>query len=83
PTLADVLGIAAPDRAEGRILQESRLVAKAPPKLIAVIVQDQMGWQYFAAHPQRLRFIRSMLAKSAAYSDAQVAHVDVETSVGH
>ena len=89
PTLADVLGIAAPDRAEGRILTEARTqvsnkqVSGKRPRLIAVIVQDQMGWQYFDAHPKRLPFLRSLFNRSALFTAAQVAHVDVETAVGH
>lgn len=84
PTLADVLGIPPPDRAEGRVLSEARVKSGvAPPRLVAVIVQDQMGLQYFAAHPNRAPFIRSVMRKGAFFSKAQVAHVDVETSVGH
>ena len=89
PTLADVLGIAAPDRAEGRVLAEARtqissnLVKIKRPRLVAVIVQDQMGWQYFDAHPNRLPFLRSLFKRSALFTAAQVAHVDVETAVGH
>jgi len=84
PTLADVLRIAAPDRSVGRILSEARRPASAVlPKIVAVLVQDQMGWQYFAAHPNRAPYIRSILAKSALFVNAQVAHVDVETAVGH
>ena len=84
PTLADVLGIAAPDRAEGRILREARATTKAPPpKVLAVVVGDQVGLQYLAAHPQRAPFLRQLLRDGAAFPQAQVAHVDVETAVGH
>ena len=85
PTLADVLGIPAPDRSAGRILAEARQSPKSTerPRVVIVLVQDQMGLQYFTAHPDRAPFIRGLLAKGAQFTQAQVADVDVETSVGH
>ncbi|MEN9835648.1 MAG: Alkaline phosphatase precursor [Pseudomonadota bacterium] len=84
PTLADVLGIAAPDRAEGRILAEARAKPTAKkPKLMILIVQDQMGWQYYDAHPTRLPYLRSLFRRGALFTNGQVAQVDVETAPGH
>ena len=84
PTLADVLGIAPPDRAEGRVLAEARVKpSDKKPKLLVLIVQDQMGWQYYDAHPSRLPYLRSIFRKSALFTNGQVAQVDVETAPGH
>lgn len=84
PTLANILGIPAPDRAEGRVLTEALQTAKADrPKVIVVFVQDQMGLQYYAAHPQRASYLRGLMKDGANFINAQVAHVDVETAVGH
>lgn len=84
PTLADVLGIPAPDRAAGRVLKEARFAPTAErPRVILVLVQDQMGHQYYDAHPKRAPFLRNLLKEGATFTRAQVAHVDVETAVGH
>lgn len=84
PTLADILGIPAPDRAEGRVLNEARQKTRPErPKVVLVFVQDQMGLQYYAAHPHRAPFLRSLMKEGANFTNAQVAHVDVETAVGH
>jgi predicted AlkP superfamily pyrophosphatase or phosphodiesterase len=84
PTLADVLGIPAPDRAEGRVLREARQKQSPKrPKVILVFVQDQMGLQYYKAHPHRARYLRKIMSEGATFTNAQVAHVDVETAVGH
>ncbi|MBM4251680.1 MAG: hypothetical protein FJ146_06895 [Deltaproteobacteria bacterium] len=84
PTLADVLGIAAPDRAEGRVLAEARAKPTTKkPKLVVLVVQDQMGWQYYDAHPTRLPYLRSLFRRGALFTNGQVAQVDVETAPGH
>lgn len=92
PTLARILGIAPPSRAAGRVLEEALVgngkTAKTKgvahrPRAILVFVQDQVGWQYLRAHPDSHPFYSKLLNSGAMFPDAQVGHVDVETSVGH
>jgi hypothetical protein len=85
PTLAHILDVPAPAKRGGRILAEA--LAPAPqqtkPKAMVIFVQDQMGVQYLNAHPKRAPFYESLMARGARFTNASVAHVDVETSVGH
>ena len=93
PTLSVVLGIAAPPKSRGRVLTESlknKDTAKSViegklkrPKAILIFVQDQVGRMFLKAHPDRVGFFGKLLIDGAEYVNAQVAHVDVETAVGH
>ncbi len=87
PTLASILDIPPPAKHGGRVLKSAlssrQSATRKPPKVIVTFVQDQMGRQYLAAHPGRAKFYESLIAKGAHFKNASVAHVDVETSVGH
>ena len=84
PTLAAILDVPVPARKGGRVLRESLAKANAKkPKVIVIFVQDQMGQQYLAAHPGKAPYYESLIRVGANYKNASVAHVDVETSVGH
>jgi len=83
PTLAAVLDIPAPAKNSGRILKEAMLSSKTKPKVILIFVQDQVGRHYFAAHPGKAPFYESLMKRGADFVNGTVAHVDVETSVGH
>jgi len=93
PTLAAVLGIAAPARAQGRVLTEAMISKDSArdvaagkvrrPKAIIVFVQDQVGKMFLKAHPERVGYFGHLLREGAHFTNAQVAHVDVETAVGH
>ena len=85
PTLASILDVPAPAKKTGRVLAESMVHEKSPrkPTAIVIFVQDQGGRQYYAAQPGRAQFYESMMAKGVNYRNGSVAHVDVETSVGH
>jgi hypothetical protein len=85
PTLAKILDVPVPAKKPGRVLVESMVQKTTPgrPKAIVIFVQDQGGRQYFAAQPGRAPFYESMMAKGVNYRNGSVAHVDVETSVGH
>jgi predicted AlkP superfamily pyrophosphatase or phosphodiesterase len=85
PTLASILDIPPPAKNGGRVLREALASNRGAlkPKAIVIFVQDQMGRQYLAAHPGRAKFYESMISSGANYVNGSVAHVDVETSVGH
>ena len=93
PTLSAILGIPAPPRSRGRVLTEalaakdiSNQVAAGKinrPKAIIVFVQDQVGKMFLEAHPERVGYFGQLMSEGATYQRAQVAHVDVETAVGH
>ncbi len=89
PTLAEILNIPPPARNGGRILMEAittetkKKIAKTKPRAILVFVQDQGGRTYYEAHPGKAPFYESMMNKGSNFVNGSVAHVDVETSVGH
>jgi len=91
PTLAAVLGIPAPAKKGGRVLAEALMDgvgvgsegAKLKPKAIVIFIQDQVGRYYFAAHRGRAQFYESLQSRGTNFVNGSVAHVDVETSVGH
>lgn len=89
PTLSSILDIPTPAKNGGRVLKESMvrpLTAgnkKEKPMAIVIFVQDQMGLQYLAAQPGKAPFYESLMLNGANYRHGSVAHVDVETSVGH
>ena len=91
PTLAKVLDIPAPAKAGGRVLEEAlqdakklQSVSTRPlPKVIIIFIQDQVGRHYYAAHKGKAPFYESLHKRGANFVNASVAHVDVETSVGH
>jgi len=81
-TVAELLSIAPPSRANGRILTEI-LAKNRRPKVIVVFALDQVGRNYFAHHKSEFSFLNQLAKDGAFFSNAQVAHVDVETVVGH
>lgn len=91
PTLAAVLGVPPPAKNGGRVLEESlenaasirSSGAKPLPRAILILIQDQVGKHYYAAHPGKAPFYESIQKNGAQFLRASVAHVDVETSVGH
>jgi Type I phosphodiesterase / nucleotide pyrophosphatase len=89
PTLASILDVPAPAKNGGRVLKEAMIGGltaankKEKPKAIIIFVQDQMGRQYLAAQPGKAKFYESLISNGANYRNGSVAHVDVETSVGH
>jgi hypothetical protein len=85
PTLAKILDVPAPAKHGGRVLSEALAegAVSSRPKAMIIFVQDQMGLQYLNAHPHGAPFYESMMAQGAHFKNASVAHVDVETSVGH
>ncbi|MEI6835015.1 MAG: alkaline phosphatase family protein, partial [bacterium] len=91
PTLAAVLGVPAPAKKGGRVLTEALQKInigqndgpRGLPKAILVLIQDQVGRHYLAAHPDRAPFYDRLQKHGANFLNASVAHVDVETSVGH
>ena len=85
PTLSKILDVPVAPKNGGRALTES-LRSPMPsekPKAIVIFVQDQVGRDYYAAHQGKAPFYESLMAKGANYVNGSVAHVDVETSVGH
>lgn len=89
PTLARVLDIPSPARNGGRVLNEAltaetqKRVGKTKPRAILVFSQDQTGRVYYDAHPGKYPFYEFLMNKGAHFVNASVAHVDVETGVGH
>jgi hypothetical protein len=91
PTLASVLGVPAPAKKGGRVLTEALQKQymgqnhgpRALPKAILILIQDQVGRHYLAAHRDRAPFYDRLQKRGANFLNASVAHVDVETSVGH
>lgn len=85
PTIAALLGIPSPAKNGGRVLTEAfqSKMSKSKPKAILIFVQDQVGRQYLSAHPGKAKFYESLMEKGANFRNGSVAHVDVETSVGH
>lgn len=91
PTLARVLGVPAPAKKGGRILTEALQKQdmgqndgpRVLPKAILILIQDQVGRHYLAAHRDRAPFYDRLQKRGANFLNASVAHVDVETSVGH
>lgn len=89
PTLAQLLDVPPPARSGGRILIEAltretqKKVAKTKPRAILVFVQDQGGRMYYDAHPGKAPFYEFLMNKGSNFINGSVAHVDVETSVGH
>jgi hypothetical protein len=89
PTLASILDIPPPAQRGGRVLRSALLNKSGktssgrPPKAIVVFIQDQMGRQFLEAHPGRAKFYEMLMAQGAHFTNGSVAHVDVETSVGH
>ena len=89
PTLAAILDVPPPAKRGGRVLRSALLNSSAksttvkPPKTIIVFVQDQMGRQFLDAHPGRAKFYEMLMTQGAHFTNGSVAHVDVETSVGH
>jgi hypothetical protein len=91
PTLAAILGVPAPAKKGGRVLTEALQKInigqndgpRGLPKAILVLIQDQVGRHYLAAHRDRAPFYDRLQKRGANFLNASVAHVDVETSVGH
>lgn len=89
PTLAHILDIPPPARSGGRVLFEaltkeaSAKLGKTKPRVVLLFSQDQAGKMYFDAHPGKAPFYEFLMSKGANFVQASVAHVDVETSVGH
>jgi hypothetical protein len=89
PTLAKILDIPPPARNGGKVLgtalaqRHARGAQIKKPKAMVIFVQDQMGRQYLQAHPGRAKFYERMVTTGANFVNGSVAHVDVETSVGH
>jgi hypothetical protein len=84
PTLARILNIPPPLIVAEPLtdILKVRSVNK-PPKAIIIFVQDQMGQMYLRAHPGAAPYYETLLREGANFPAASVAHVDVETSVGH
>ena len=89
PTLAHILDVPTPARNGGRVLFEaltkeaSAKLGKTKPRAILVFVQDQAGKIYYDSHPGKAPFYEFLMSKGANFVNGTVAHVDVETSVGH
>ncbi|PIQ28568.1 hypothetical protein COW36_12655 [bacterium (Candidatus Blackallbacteria) CG17_big_fil_post_rev_8_21_14_2_50_48_46] len=84
PTLAQLIGAVPPEDARhGSVLKEALKPTSRKPKAILTLVFDQGGWAYYRAHPQAHPFLDSLMAAGTLYTQAQVTHLDSETSVGH
>jgi hypothetical protein len=91
PTLAAILGVPPPAKKGGRVLTEALNIAQTPkkdaarelPRAILILIQDQVGRHYLATHRGQAPFYDKLQKNGANFLNASVAHVDVETSVGH
>lgn len=92
PTLSAILGIPPPSKNGGRVLVEALQTSafekpedrpQNRPRAILILIQDQVGRHYLQAHKGKAPFYDLLQNRGANFLNASVAHVDVETSVGH
>jgi hypothetical protein len=82
-TAASLIGALSPRDCAGRVLQEAMTGQAAPPKALLTIVIDQGGRQLFAAHPDAHPHIDRLAREGTDFVNAQVAHLESETALGH
>jgi predicted AlkP superfamily pyrophosphatase or phosphodiesterase len=82
PTLAKLLGIAAPSGVEVPPLAV-RTDIPGKPEIVVVVVIDQGGTNLLETHRSAAPRIHALMQKSANYTAAQVGHLDAHTAVGH
>ncbi|MGE5707711.1 MAG: alkaline phosphatase family protein [Bacteroidota bacterium] len=83
PTYAHLLKVEPPEDAAGRPLEEGLKANPLPPKAILTVVFDQGGEAMLRYHPHSTPFVRSLMARGTAFTQARVTHADAETFVGH
>jgi hypothetical protein len=84
PTLAQLIGAVPPEDAfHGRVLSEALKTTPHKPKAILTLVFDQGGWMYYHAHPKLHPNMDRLMQAGSLYTQANVTHLDAETSVGH
>lgn len=85
PTLAKILKIRNPNGVETSALNSILKVNSTDelPEIIITIVLDQVGQQYYNAHPNTPTNITKIKNEAAYFPNAQVGHIDAETAVGH
>jgi predicted AlkP superfamily pyrophosphatase or phosphodiesterase len=86
PTLAHIIDSPLPkgsiDKPINKILNPSNKNQK-PPEIIFVIVIDQGGMELFKAQKGNYPNIQKLFDNGAFFPNAEVAHIDAHTAVGH
>ncbi|MBE7413496.1 MAG: alkaline phosphatase family protein [Leptospiraceae bacterium] len=83
PTLAKIINTPKPNGAKESELSQILKESSELPEIIVTIVIDQGGQQLYKAHPNSYPNIKSIMARSAYFPNAEVGHLDAHTAVGH
>ncbi|RYX99623.1 hypothetical protein EON78_03320, partial [bacterium] len=82
-TYAEILNTEAPVDAEGKVLTEALKKTTKKPKVILTVVLDQVGIEFYNAHPNSYPNIKRIREAGTYYNNAKVTHLESETAVGH
>jgi hypothetical protein len=83
PTLAALLGTAAPNTASGRALRSVLAPATNRPRVVALFVLDGTRADYFDTYRDVLPTVSRLRAAGAWFSNAHVTSIPTLTAVGH
>ncbi len=83
PTLATLLGTAAPNTARGRVLQSALASTNDRPRVVALFVLDGSRADYFDSYKDVLPTLSRLRGQGAWFSNAHVTSIPTLTAVGH
>lgn len=82
-TYAEILKTEPPVDSEGNVLKEALKSTKKKPKAIITFVLDQVGMEFYKAHPESYPNIKRLKENGTFFNNAKVTHLESETAVGH
>lgn len=83
PTLAALMGVAAPATVTGRALRQALAQPGTPPRVIALLVLDAMRADYFDTYASVMPTLSRLRREGAWFSETRVNYLPTVTSVGH